>query len=229
MNKSHTRPLVAVFIVAAALMLSASQVKASECTPNYGGGETCVNDKDAKLRVNKEIWNPETKKWVDHIDSKSYMFDAKDKILFRITVKNVGDVKITDIKVEDILPSYVRYLDGDGDGKNDDEKVEFKKFDLDEGEKKSFEFRARVASSNILPKDSKICLTNIAKAKGQKDDSEDRDDEESAVDYSNFCIDLPNGKKEKITKLPTTGFDFGVVGLSTGLVLVGFGLRKLTR
>jgi uncharacterized repeat protein (TIGR01451 family) len=223
MNKSHTRPLVAVFIVAAALMLSASQAKAEQCISQYGGGETC--DRDAKLKVNKEIWNPEKKDWVDHISSKDYMFDAKDKITFRITVKNVGDIEIKDIKLTDYFPSYVRYLDGDGDGESDDEKAVFDKFDLKPGKSKSFEFRAKVAGSDILPKDSKICLTNIAKAKGEVKDSDKKED---ASDYANFCIDLPNKKKEKITKLPTTGFDFGLVGLSTGLVLVGFGIRKLT-
>lgn len=221
MKNIHTRPLVAVFIAAAALMLFASQAKAEQCGSQYG-----CNDKDAKLKINKEIWNPEKKDWVDHISSKDYMFDAKDKIKFRITVKNTGDIKITDINLEDRFPSYVIYFDGDGEGKNDDEKAVFDEFSLEPGKSKSFEFTAKVADSNILPKDSKICLTNVAKAKGEVNG--DNDKKEDASDYANFCIDLPNKKKEKITRLPTTGFDFGLLGLSSGLVLVGFGIRKLT-
>jgi uncharacterized repeat protein (TIGR01451 family) len=224
MNNIHTTKVVAVFIAAAALMLSATQVRAENCSPNYGGGETC--DRDAKLRVDKEIWNPEKKAWVDNISSKDYMFDAKDEIKFRIIVRNAGDMKITDINLEDQFPSYVRYLKGDGEGKNDDEKATFDEFSLEPGKSKTFEFYAKVAGSDILPKDSKICLTNIAEAEGEVNG--DNDNKEEASDNAKFCIDLPNKKKEKITRLPTTGFDFGLLGLSSGLVLVGFGIRKLT-
>ena len=51
MNKINTRFPVGAFIVSAALMLSASQAKAEQCFTQYGGGETCVDDKDAKLKV----------------------------------------------------------------------------------------------------------------------------------------------------------------------------------
>lgn len=218
--------LTAVFVITAVSMLFAQNAKAEKCVTIYGGGEKCVSE-DAKLKVEKSVWNPEKKDWQDHIGSKEHKFDANDKIQFRIRVKNTGDVEIKDINLEDHLPSFVRYKDGDGEGKKDDTRVEFDKFDLKPGESKEFEFTAKVADDGILPKDDNICLTNVAKAEGKRADN---DKEEDAIDYANFCIELPKVKgKEAPKALPKTGIDLIPGALAMGLVFVGFGLRKLTK
>jgi uncharacterized repeat protein (TIGR01451 family) len=226
MNKIKTA-VVAVIMIAVTPMLFATQAKAEQCFTQYGGGETCV-DRDAKIKVNKEIYNPKTKDWEDHISSSQYQFEADEKIRFRITVKNVGDIEIKDIRVVDVLPDFVSYKDGDGDKISKGKEVEFDKFDLEPGEDKDFEFRVKVASSGILPKDDKICLSNIAKAKGVRSDKES--EKEDAVDYANFCIDLPSkSSKEKIKYLPKTGFDFVPAILSAGLVIAGLGIKKFSK
>jgi uncharacterized repeat protein (TIGR01451 family) len=227
MNKIKTE-VVAVILSAVTPMLFATQAKADQCFTQYGGGETCVENKDAKIKVNKEIYNPETRDWEDHISSSSHKFEAEDKIRFRITVKNIGDIEIKDIRVVDVLPDFISYKDGDGDKISNGREVEFDKFDLDAGDSKDFEFRVKVANNGILPKDDKICLSNIAKAKGVRADDEDK--KEDAVDYSNFCIGLPSkSDKEKITYLPKTGFDIVPAALSAGLVFVGLGIKKFSR
>lgn len=229
--------IVFVFLLAIVLsFVNSNSAKAGQiCYPEYGGGETCVDVDDTDLDVNKTIWNPLSDSYEDHISPNSgsypYLFDPSEKISFRIEVKNTGDVRIEDISLVDILPQFVKYYDGDGDGKNDDTKVEFDEFDLDAGESETFEFRAKVASDGILPKDDKICLTNVAEAEGNVEDS---DDEESGVDYANFCIDLPG--KEKPGSLPVTGglksdgsWLVLVSLVAGGFLLIGFGMRRLSK
>ncbi len=181
-------------------------------------------EENSKLKVEKSVWNPDSDEWQDHISADDHKFDGSDKIKFRIKVKNTGDVEIKDINLVDYLPSFVKYKDGDGDSKSGGKKVEFDKFDLKPGESKEFEFTAKVSKDDDLPEDDKICLTNIAKAEGKRADNEDK---EEAVDFANFCIDLPEDK-ENPRVLPVTGTDMIPGALSMGLVFVGFGLKKLS-
>lgn len=242
MNKIITVPAIAAILtICAAMVITAMPTKAlakKECIKQYGGGETCIEDKDGDLEVDKRIKNPKTGDFEDHIKpsggSTPYTFRASETITFSIVVKNTGDIRIENIKLEDILPSYVKYKSGDGDGKNDDTKVVFDKFDLDPGEEEEFIFKAKISSDGILPKDNRICLTNIAKAKGELEDSDEKIDD---ADYANFCIELPKVKgKESPKRLPVTGgsedqnqmANLVLIGsISAGLVLVGFGLKRL--
>jgi len=211
------------------------------CWETYGGGEECIEvDENSKLKVDKTIWNPKSETWEDHISSSDgsypYNFSAEQTITFRIKVENTGDVKIKNIKLKDILPSYVRYKDGDGYGTDDNTKAEFDHFDLDVGESKTFVFNANVADDGVLPNDDKLCLTNVAEAKGERDDNGDK---EESVDYANFCLNLPQVHgKEIIETLPTTGFDssqatkdmarnVAIITTSLGLISLGYGIKKL--
>ncbi len=241
MNKFITVPAIAAIIMAA-MVITAMPTKAlakRECTPQYGGGETCV-EKNGDLEVDKKIKNPKTGDFEDHIKpsggSNPYTFGANDTINFSIVVENTGDIRIENIKLEDILPSYLKYKGGDGDGKNDNTKVVFDEFDLDPGEEEEFEFTAKIGSEGILPKDNRVCLTNVAKAKGELEDS---DDVVKDSDDADFCIELPKVKgKESPKMLPRTGgsedqsqkqmANLILAGsISAGLILVGFGLKKI--
>ena len=203
-----------------------------QCFTQYGGGETCVDVKeDADLKVDKSVYNPTSKDYEDNVKAKGgsypYIFSKTENIKFRIKVENTGDVRINDINLEDILPSYIKYAGGDGDDKDDGRKVEFDIGDLKSGESEEVEFTAKYDANGVDPKDSYICLTNIAKAKGERAD--DEDDDESALDYSNFCVGI--GKvlgKETPKVLPVTGSkDVLIISTAVGLVLIGFGIRKL--
>lgn len=241
MNIKALKALVAAAIVLSAVQLNTNTAFArQECIKQYGGGETCIDIENGDLEVNKKILNPRTDDYEDHIKpsggSNPYTFTANERIEFSIVVKNVGDIRIEDIELEDILPSFVKYRSGDGDGKDGDTKVEFDEFDLDPGEEKEFEFTAKVESDGVLPKDDRICVTNIAKAEGKLEESNDEVDD---ADYANFCIELPKVKgKEAPKQLPKTGgfisednqqvANLILAGsISAGLVLVGFGLKKI--
>ena len=224
----------AVIALVMAITTGTSAVYAEECFTQYGGGETCV-DEDADLKVDKKIYNPKSKDYENHINRKDgshpYTFDNDDKIYFTIVVENTGDVKIEDIKLVDVMPSVIEYNSGDGDEESGN-KVVFDEFDLDPGEEKEFDFSAKVDFGGITPDDDYICVSNVAKAKG---DREDNGEEESDTDYANFCIEL-DGKvlgKESIKHLPKTGFidpNVALIGVtSLGLILVGYGLIKVDK
>ena len=225
-------------LVAPAFVLVQNVEAKTICWEVYGGGEECKEvDENSQLQVNKTIWNPKSEKWEDHISSSSgsypYTFSAEQTVTFRIEVKNTGDVKLKDIKVKDTLPAYIIYNNGDGNGTDNNKKVEFDSFDLDPGQSKTFVFEAKVADDGVLPKDDVLCLTNVAEAKGKRDDN---DNEEKNVDYANFCLNLPQVKsKEVIKELPVTGINptqemarnIAIISTALGLILVGYGIKKL--
>lgn len=226
-----------IFIVTVAMfgVFSGTSYAKQICTSQYGGGETCVNVSDnPDIKVNKTIYNPKSGEYENDISSNKgsnpYIFGSSETIKFRITVKNVGDIEIKDINAYDSLPTFLVYESGDGDDRKDGKEVKFEIGDLKPGQEKSFTFKAKIENDGISPKSDKICLSNIATAKGKRAD--DLKKSEDSADYANFCITLGKvlGKsKAKITRLPTTGSEnVFALGLSVGLVLVGYGVRKLS-
>lgn len=226
--------VIALLAITATMSVNSYALASTECHTQYGGGEVC-EDKDAKLKVDKKIYNPKSGDWENNISRKDgsypYVFEDEETIKFKIVVENTGEVEIRDIRLTDVMPSIIEYKSGDGD--EDGDKVKFDKFDLEPGEEKSFEFKAKVEWNGIKPKDDDyICVSNVAKAKGER---KDNGDDESNADYANFCVEV-NGKvlgKESPKKLPTTGpIDSNaiMVGLSgLGLAFVGYGLKRLSK
>ena len=234
-NKTLYSAVIALMLAITALFVPSNAQAKRECFTQYGGGETCIEyDEDAKLDVDKKVYNPDTKKYQDHIKKDDHTFEKSDKIKFKITVKNKGDVEIQDIKLVDEMPSILEYSKGDGDKKNDGRKVEFDKFDLKPGESETFEFSANVVSNGIDPDEDEVCVANVAKAKGERKDNGEKEDD---ADYANFCIEMQKRgrvlSKKKISSLPKTGFIDPYVALAgtsaAGLVLIGYGLRKMSK
>lgn len=202
------------------------------CFTQYGGGETCVNVKEeANIRVDKTIYNPSSDSYSDHVKAKGgsypYIFKKNEKVKFNIKVENTGEVKLEDVEIRDILPTLYVYNSGDGDSRKDGAEAVFDIGDLKPGESEEVTFTAKISDKGILPNDSYICITNIVKAEGERED--DNDEEEKDVDYANYCVQL--GKvlgKEAPKVLPVTGSqDVLLIAFSVGITLVGYGIRKL--
>lgn len=198
----------------------ASKVSAKEiCFTQYGGGETCIEeDENANINVDKKV-SEKDGNYEDHLKSSEHKFSAGDKIYFRIEVENKGDVDLVDVKLEDTLPDFVEFdKEIEGSAHLSGSKITFHLGDLDKGESKTVKFRAKVVDKDKLPVDDKVCLTNVARAEG---DRKDNSDEEKDTDYSNFCIELG----EEPTQLPKAGtpLNLAVAGMVS---IIGGGLYR---
>ena len=232
-GKTTLYSAVIALTLAVTAMFVPTSAQARECYTPYGGQEICT-DYNPRLEVNKQIYNPDTKNYQDNIKKDDHTFEKSDRIYFKIKVKNTGDVEIKNINLVDQMPSILEYSSGDGDDNSDGTKVEFDDFDLKPGESETFEFSAKVKSTGIDSENDVACVSNVAKAKGERKDNGEKEDD---ADYANFCVEMRKGRvlssKERIARLPTTGFiDLNTVlvgSTSLGLILLGFGLRKIAK
>ncbi len=201
----------------------------------------------ADLDVDKRIYNPKSKDWANSVEKSGgsfpYIFQEDDKIKFKVTLKNVGDVDLVEIKLYDYLPDVLKYDSGNGDYKEDKNMIEFGSVTLKPGESKSYEYVAELNEDYGL--EGEMCTENYAEAEGTRDDTNET---ETGDDNAEFCIEATNdGRggmvlgastgsvlgKEIAERLPTTGaFDLryvytGIQGFF--MTVLGWILRKLGR
>lgn len=139
--------LVPLFLVTARLALASVR-----CEKQYGGGEICV--KTGQLQINKEVWDPDGKKFVDNLGISSRRFAPGEEITFRLSTKNVGDATFDKVQVIDSLPQHLELVSGN---------TSFDINNLTVGNTQSAEIKARVVSADKLPSDkSIICEVNSA-------------------------------------------------------------------
>lgn len=208
MNKklfSFSLAAIAIFV------LAKPSLAAERCETQYGGGETCV--RTGELQIDKEIYDPEHKGFVDNMGPDDYLFKSAEEITFKLKIKNVGDDTLSDVDVKDVLPSYLFFSGGSTDSFHID--------DLNPGETEEKEIKATVVAESQLPSDkSLICDFNTAEAKSG--------DDEHDKDTAKFCF----GKKVLgITTLPKTGSPFIIPALIISSLsgLAGFALVKISK
>lgn len=223
MNTKNVFGIVLAGVIAS-FAISAPVSAKEICFTQYGGGETCIEEnEDAKISVDKKV-SEKDGDYENHLKSSQHKFSAGDKIYFRIEVTNKGDVDLRDVKLEDNLPDFVEFdkeIDGDADVNGS--KITFHLGSLDKGESKTVKFRAKVVDEDELPVDDKVCLTNIARAEGER---EDNGDEEKDTDYSNFCIDLGDVLGETPTQLPKAGTPLNLAIAGFASIISGAVYRK---
>ncbi|PIU03962.1 hypothetical protein COT44_00340 [Candidatus Shapirobacteria bacterium CG08_land_8_20_14_0_20_39_18] len=207
--------LIKFFGLITALMvfvLLAKPVKATTvCETQYGGGETC---KEVNLiLVDKKVFNPDQAKFVDNLGINDLKFASGDEIRFKVIVKNISDVTLTNIKVTDILPDKLYFVDGPVSW-NDREMI-FTIDNLNAGESKESEIRAKVVPAAQLPANEILCRTNFAKGEvnGQSDQ-----------DTSQACFE----NKVLAQTTPVTGPSILPLAFLVSLMIVGLILNKKT-
>lgn len=131
--------LVAVFLIPATALAD-----------QYGEVEV---SKDISL--DKKVKKPGTDEWVDNLFASDYKYAPEQEIEFKITVANAGDRDLENIKLKDILPSYLNHVSGD---------LEYT-FNLSVDESRDFYIKARVVRIDELANDQGLyCLVNTAEA-----------------------------------------------------------------
>lgn len=73
---------------------------------------TC--EKHPDLSIDKQVEDPQTKKYIDSLTTVSNFLPSGEKMTFRITIKNTSNKTISKILLEDTLPSSLTYNSGDG-------------------------------------------------------------------------------------------------------------------
>lgn len=200
--------LFSLLLLGFSLVFARATFAAVRCETQYGGKEVCV--RTGKLQVNKEVFDPRNKKFVDNLGLNDHKFSPNEQVVFKIKVKNVGDNTFDTINVLDILPDLLK-TDGN---------PQFQIKDLKVGEEKEQEIKVKVAPADKFPKDkSVLCVVNAAEAQAGED--KDRD-------TAQLCLErkvLP--QKGAPPVLPPTGPEhtllftvLSLLALTSGIYLV---------
>lgn len=134
-------------------LLTAKSARAAvRCETQYGGGESCV--KTGQLQIDKEVWNPDTEKFVDNLGLSDHKFSPGDEIVFKLRIKNVGDETFSKVEVRDYLPELIYLTNGD---------ISFDINDLHAGDVVETEIKTKVVDANQFPNNkSVVCEVNTA-------------------------------------------------------------------
>ena len=217
-SKVNMKKIISYFlIITGFLLLFSNLASAKECHTVYGGGEVCET---GDLSLDKKVFNPEANQYWDNIDAKDYTFAPGQEVKFKLRVKNISDVKVDSVRINDDfdrLDDYMIYVSSDkGDYRAEatDNKIKFGLGGLDPDESVTVYFVARFKNAGELPVGI-TCLTNAAHAYSHSDDVSDSD-------YASFCVATESGKI--ITKsTPATGFDLSTILVIEALAFAGLG------
>lgn len=201
--KGINSKLIGVLFVAVTAGVLVFNKAYAGCEANYGGGETCIYNKnfDVEKKVRKEVDDS----WKDKITN----VKKGEVVEFKVKVKNDGEVKVNDMEMIDKLPKEMERVGGDG-------LTEYWG-DFEPGETKTFTIKAVVKDSEYDRKNFEKCVVNKAEIEYKGD--------EEASDTATVCY-----SDKKVTELPKTGGSsmlYGALGL--GLVALGVVSKKVKR
>ncbi len=185
---------------------------AVRCETQYGGTQVCVTT--GQLQINKEVFDPQNKKYVDNLGINDYKFSPGELISFRLSIKNVGDATLGNVAVTDT--PQAGFLDLATGALN------FNLTNLIPGETRQQELKLRVVDESKLPQNNVICIINAAEVSADNN-NHDRD-------TAQLCLERKVAPPVETKELPKTGPEgwlltlFGLVaGLITGGMLVRVG------
>lgn len=196
--------VLAFSFAAVVAVLASGTVYAEDCESNYGGGETCVRNKSFEIRKYVRVEDEDTK-WDDKVTDVA----EDDVIEFKVTIKNVGEVTVDDMKMEDKLPDELERIGGDGLTEY------FNNFKP--GDKEEFIIRAKVKKDEFDRDNFEKCVVNKAQAryKGKFEGSDT-----ATVCYGNA----------EVKELPKTGASvIDLTALGFGLISVGTLIKRTKR
>jgi uncharacterized repeat protein (TIGR01451 family) len=168
-----------------------------------------------KITINKLVQDPRNGTFFDNLNSGDFTFLNGQEALFKLDVTNNSNVEISNVRVKDVLPAQLDFVEGPGSYDGNARTLSFSVDKLGAGETKTYYVKVKTNS----PADNTVCPTNFVEA---------RSDNLVSQDTSVLCI----GKKILgVTKeLPKTGIsNFEMYLLSTVLfsfLAIGFAKRS---
>ena len=212
-----------LLIVTGFLLLAINIANAKECHTVYGGGEVCET---GDITLDKKVFNPEANEYWDNIAASSYSFLPDQEVQFSLHIKNISDIKIDEVRLDDDFARLFDYMtfvssdNGDYRGEATENQIKFEFDNLEAGEAVTVYFTARLKAEGELPIGT-TCITNFAKVYSYEDVTSD-------TNYASFCVKTDEGKI--ITEeTPDTGFDLTNLLALEAMALAGLGAFALTK
>lgn len=167
-----------VSILLYSVLTSQAYAQTPSCTLLFGGGQTCVQDRD--FSVNKQVQEPGSKDFRDNLTATSNRFTSGQTITFRITIKNTANGDLSNLTITDTIPRHLTYTKGDGTFDKSNQTFSAKIDKLEKGKSKTLTLVTTVITADKLPSvPSPLCLSNQASAKvGNK----------TSTDITTFCV-----------------------------------------
>jgi len=202
--KTNLIVFVVLVIGLVLMVLMPSKAFAVECEEIYGGGERCIYNKS--FEITKKVRIKDVGSYKDRLNLDE---DDLDEVLeFKIKVKNIGEVEVDNMEMEDELPDGLTRVGGDD--------LEESWNDFEPGEAKEYKIRVEIDEDVYEDKDSfETCLVNKAQVK--------YDGHHEGSDIAEVCF----GVGEPV-ELPDTGADAtAMTGIGLGLIFFGVLLKRL--
>lgn len=189
------------------------------CETQYGGTQVCITT--GQVQINKEVFDPQNKKYVDNLGINDYKFSPGELISFRLSIKNVGNTNLNNVTVSDT--PQTGFLDLATGALN------FNLTNLAPGEIRQQELKLRVVDTSKLPQNNIICIINTAET--TSDNNHDKDTAQICLEKKVLAVITPTTEAPK--ELPKTGPEglllalFGSFsGIAAGTRLIRFGRIK---
>lgn len=213
-TKHIATTLFASLATIAVLALTAQPAKA-EGYGAYGCTGDCTTPND--LTVNKQVFDPIKKIFVENLGPTNTSFGAGDTVEYKLKVTN-GSGETMNVTVEDSLPQYMTWLGGNGTYDINSNKVTIKIDNMAAGTTAELNVLAKVAGSKDLPAGkNQFCVTNTARVTSPARPTGDDDTAQMCISTDILGV----------TKLPTAGFnDLAMLLPFAGLGLSGLFLMK---
>lgn len=190
--------LVSFFV---ALVFVRPALASVTCTTQYGGGQTCVST--GQLLINKKIWDPDGKVFVDNLGLSNHIFQEGEEVTFTIDVKNVGDATLDTVNFIDTLPSFLQWSGGDS--------LTLTITSLTPGQTITKQIKTKVLATSGI-----VCPVNSVSISSPRGGSD--------TDTAQLCV----GKNVLgVTTVPKTGPEMGVLMALPAFGAIGFYLKKI--
>jgi uncharacterized repeat protein (TIGR01451 family) len=145
---------------------------APNCTPLYGGGQSC--EQFDPIFINKTVQNPQTKGYVENLSPTDPQYTPGQTIVFKLTITNTGTSTVSKITATDILPPYITFSKGQGTYDEGTKTLRFTIDQLKANETKVFFIEGKVVERDALPDAQQSrCVINQATATANNKTSQD--------------------------------------------------------
>lgn len=197
--------IVLTLIFALLVPITTNAAGAPNCSPIYGGGESCLPQD--KISVDKKIKVPNSDKFVDNLTQAQAKYKAGDQITFELTITNKGKDTLKEVTAIDKLPAYIIYTSGPGNFDAKTRTLSFKFNNLKPNESRKF---IVIGTVNNVGKST--CVVNYASV---------RSGNLKADDNSRFCLEksvcVEDPTSEGQPNQPTTKGGFPVMNAPVGM------------